>query len=80
MLKDVAHQIREGNTSIIGVMIESFIEAGNQPILADRSQMLYGCTVTDACINWPTTERLLTEMRELLKAPLYARHESQSKA
>ena len=80
VLKDVAHQIREGNTSIIGVMIESFIEAGNQAIPEDRSQMLYGCSVTDACINWPTTERILTEMRELLKTPLLHRHESRSKA
>lgn len=80
VLKDVAHQIREGNTSIIGVMIESFIEAGNQAIPEDRSQMLYGCSVTDACINWPTTERILTEMRELLKTPLLHRHEPRSKA
>ena len=80
VLKDVAHQIREGNTSIIGVMIESFIEAGNQAILEDHSQMLYGCSVTDACINWPTTERILTEMRELLKSLLLHRQEARTKA
>ena len=73
VLKDVAHQIREGNTSIIGVMIESFIESGNQPIPEDRSQLIYGCSVTDACVNWDTTEKILTEMRDLLRQPLVER-------
>lgn len=73
VLKDVAHQIREGNSSIIGVMIESFIEAGNQPIPADRSQLIYGCSVTDACVNWTTTESMLREIHDLLKEPLQKR-------
>ena len=73
VLKDVAHQIREGNTSIIGVMIESFIESGNQPIPADHSQLIYGCSVTDACVNWETTEKMLHEMHDLLQKPLAER-------
>jgi 3-deoxy-7-phosphoheptulonate synthase len=72
-MKDVTHQIREGNTSIIGVMIESFIEAGNQPIPEDLSQLRYGCSVTDACVDWATTETMLRETHDLLKEPLKAR-------
>ncbi len=73
VLKDIAHQIREGNTSIIGLMIESFIEAGNQPIPADLSQLKYGCSVTDACIDWNTTEQAMRELHNLLAAPLVER-------
>ena len=73
VMKDVTHQIREGNTSIIGVMIESFIEAGNQPIPEDLSQLRYGCSVTDACVDWATTETMLRETHDLLKEPLKAR-------
>lgn len=73
VMKDVAHQIREGNTSIIGVMIESFIETGNQSIPSDLSQLKYGCSVTDACIDWQTTDTILREVRELLFNALPAR-------
>ncbi|MBL8482761.1 MAG: 3-deoxy-7-phosphoheptulonate synthase, partial [Rhodocyclaceae bacterium] len=59
VLNDVVHQLRMGNRSIVGVMVESFIEAGNQSIPADRSKLKYGCSVTDACIDWDTTESML---------------------
>jgi len=74
VMRDVVHQIRQGNRSIVGLMIESFIEAGNQPIPADLSKLRYGCSVTDACLDWPTTEGMLREARELLREPLAARH------
>ncbi len=67
VMKDVMHQIREGNQSIVGLMIESNIEAGNQPIPADLSQLKYGCSVTDACIAWDTTEQAILEMHDALK-------------
>jgi 3-deoxy-7-phosphoheptulonate synthase len=35
------------------------LEAGNQPLSADISQLRYGVSVTDACVDWPTTERML---------------------
>ena len=59
---NVAAQIAAGNRSIIGLMIESNIEAGNQPLRAERERLRYGVSVTDACIDWPTTERLLREI------------------
>jgi 3-deoxy-7-phosphoheptulonate synthase len=56
---DCVHQILEGNRSIVGLMLESNLEAGNQPIPEDLSKLRYGVSVTDPCIDWPTTEDLL---------------------
>ncbi len=57
--EDVIHQIREGNKSIIGLMIESHINEGNQGTDIPLAEMKYGVSITDACINWNTTETLL---------------------
>ncbi|MFP5463059.1 MAG: 3-deoxy-7-phosphoheptulonate synthase, partial [Gammaproteobacteria bacterium] len=67
VMKDVMHQIREGNQSVVGLMIESNIEAGNQPIPADLSQLKYGCSVTDACVGWDTTEEMIRNAAALLR-------------
>ncbi len=73
VMHDCVNQIRLGNRSIVGLMIESFIEAGNQPIPADLSKLKYGCSVTDACVDWPTTEKMVREAREALRGPLTGR-------
>jgi 3-deoxy-7-phosphoheptulonate synthase len=70
VLQDCAHQILRGNGSIVGVMVESFLEEGNQPIPADLSTLRYGCSVTDACIGWDDTMLMLRETRMLLKDAL----------
>lgn len=70
VLKDVTHQILEGNKSIIGAMLESNINAGNQNIPKDLSELEYGVSVTDACMDWATTETAIREMREKLKEVL----------
>jgi 3-deoxy-7-phosphoheptulonate synthase len=67
VMNDVVHQIMEGNQSIVGTMLESNINAGNQPIPADLSQLKYGVSVTDACIDWMSTEKLLRDARQKLK-------------
>ncbi|MBI1907408.1 MAG: 3-deoxy-7-phosphoheptulonate synthase [Rhodocyclales bacterium] len=67
VMKDVMHQIREGNQSIVGVMIESFIEAGNQPIPQDLTQLRYGCSVTDACVGWDTTVDMIRNADRVLR-------------
>src|SRR6185436_17549960 len=59
VMHDLVHQIIEGNQSLTGVMLESNINAGNQSIPAELSQLKYGVSVTDACIDWATTERVL---------------------
>jgi 3-deoxy-7-phosphoheptulonate synthase len=60
--ENVTNQILEGNKSIIGIMLESHLQAGNQSIPADLSKLEYGVSVTDACIDWETTEKLLRDM------------------
>jgi 3-deoxy-7-phosphoheptulonate synthase len=72
-MQDVAHQIVEGNQAIVGVMVESNIHAGNQSIPADLKQLKYGVSVTDGCIDWPTTEKMLRDARAKLKDALPAR-------
>lgn len=76
VMENVTHQILDGNRSIIGLMIESNIGWGSQKISEDRSQLEYGVSITDACIDWPTTERTLTEMAEQLKSVLQSRQRS----
>jgi len=71
--RDVRDQILAGNHSIMGLMIESFLEAGNQPIRNGREGLRYGLSVTDACIDWPATEQLLRELAASLAAPLRER-------
>ncbi len=68
VLKDVINQINKGNRSIIGVMIESNITSGNQNI---SNNMIYGKSVTDACIDWDTTESIIKQAAsELTKVVL----------
>ncbi|MBT1075958.1 3-deoxy-7-phosphoheptulonate synthase [Geobacter grbiciae] len=67
VLDSVVDQIEAGNRSISGVMIESFLEAGNQPIPKDLSQLRYGVSTTDKCIDWKTTEEILRKAHERLK-------------
>jgi len=61
VLDNCVSQILEGNRSIVGAMLESNLLEGNQPLPADLSQLRYGVSVTDACIDWPTTENMLRD-------------------
>ncbi|PXF33209.1 phospho-2-dehydro-3-deoxyheptonate aldolase [Pokkaliibacter plantistimulans] len=70
---NVANQILEGNKSIMGLMIESHINWGSQSIPADLSELKYGVSITDACIDWATTETCLRSMRAKLKDVLPTR-------
>ncbi len=67
VLADCVNQIRQGNRSIVGLMLESFIVAGSQSIPADLAQLQYGCSVTDPCIAWPTTETAIRAARNALR-------------
>lgn len=75
VMQDVAHQILEGNTSIIGLMVESNLNWGKQSI-GPWSEMKYGVSVTDACIDWETTENAINEMRDKLRDAIPRRHRS----
>ena len=67
VLDDVINQIVAGNKSIMGVMLESNIHAGNQAIPQDLSALKYGVSVTDGCIDWATTEASLRRAHNALK-------------
>ena len=56
VLRDAVHQIKNGDNSIIGIMIESNINGGNQPISAS---LQYGVSITDACLDWENTNRII---------------------
>ena len=71
--RTVSEQIIYGNQSIIGLMLESHLEAGNQVIPDDLSALRYGVSVTDECIDWATTESLILELSEATAAALKGR-------
>jgi 3-deoxy-7-phosphoheptulonate synthase len=70
---DCVHQIKEGNRSIVGLMLESHLHGGSQAIPAVLAQLKYGVSVTDACIDWPTTAELLLRAAGELRSVLPAR-------
>ncbi len=58
VINDVLQQIAAGDSNIKALMIESNLEAGNQKVIAGE-ELKYGVSITDKCIDWNTTERLL---------------------
>ncbi len=68
VMQDVTHQILEGNQSIQSLMVESHINwGGSQSIPENLADLKYGVSITDACIDWETTEKAIRDMREKLK-------------
>jgi 3-deoxy-7-phosphoheptulonate synthase len=57
----ILKQRSAGNHALIGMMVESNLHEGSQKIPQDLSQLRYGVSVTDACVNWETTERMLRQ-------------------
>ena len=57
--RSVIGQRAGGTRSLIGVMLESYLNEGNQPFPKDRTELKYGISITDACLGWEATERLL---------------------
>jgi 3-deoxy-7-phosphoheptulonate synthase len=64
--RSVMEQRAAGNKALIGLMIESYLEEGNQSVLDKISDLKYGVSITDACVSWPTTERILRHAHRLL--------------
>ncbi|OGQ08414.1 MAG: 3-deoxy-7-phosphoheptulonate synthase [Deltaproteobacteria bacterium RIFCSPLOWO2_12_FULL_40_28] len=67
VLKDCLTQISKGNKSIVGFMIESNLDEGSQKIPEDLSQLKYGVSITDPCVGWDTTEKMLVQIQKTLK-------------
>lgn len=70
IMRDCVQQIIGGNTSIVGLMLESFLKAGRQDITSNPKELVYGLSVTDACIDWNTTQELVLDAYEKLKPAL----------
>nr|POE51693.1 phospho-2-dehydro-3-deoxyheptonate aldolase, phenylalanine-inhibited [Quercus suber] len=65
----LAEQIKDGEDAIMGVMIESNINEGNQKVPKEgKAGLKYGVSITDACINWEDTESVLAELAEAVAA------------
>jgi 3-deoxy-7-phosphoheptulonate synthase len=71
VMRALIAQMRAGNRSIMGAMIESNLHAGNQPFPQPKAGLRYGVSITDACIDWATTEGLVRELHAAL-APRFA--------
>ena len=67
VLENISQQILEGNTSIVGVMLESHLVAGRQNLSTDKSSMTYGQSITDGCIDWENTDQSLRKLAGKLR-------------
>ena len=65
--EDIATQIRRGNRAIMGIMLESFLEAGRQDVVAGQP-LVYGKSITDACMAWDATEMVLENLADAVSA------------
>ena len=74
---NIADQIAAGNKSIVGLMIESNIAAGNQS-LGKKEDLAYGVSITDACVDWETTEVTLRSLHNKISQAMTERQSSQS--
>ena len=66
VMRALMAQIQAGNTSIIGAMIESNLFAGSQRFPQPLDKLQRGVSITDGCIDWPTTEALVREVHSAL--------------
>ena len=67
VFKDVISQRIQGNKNIVGLMIESNINPGNQTLGENLDDLEYGVSITDKCVGWEKTEEIILEASEELK-------------
>ena len=60
----MAQQLKNGSEYLMGVMIESHLVEGNQKLSSDLSQLTYGQSITDACVNIETTALMLENLAQ----------------
>jgi len=64
--RSIIEQRVMGNHAIIGAMVESYLKEGNQPFPQSPAKLRYGVSITDACLGWEATERMLRSAAEKL--------------
>jgi 3-deoxy-7-phosphoheptulonate synthase len=67
IFKELINQIKLGNRSIVGAMLESHLNDGNQHFPQKISELKYGVSITDACIGWDKTEEIILSVHQSLK-------------
>ncbi len=67
VLREIARQLKEDSSNVMGVMLESHLVEGNQKITKDLTSLVYGQSITDACIDMDTTESLLDQLATALR-------------
>ncbi len=67
VLQDICEQVRNGQESIVGIMLESHLNRGKQP-LKDLAKLEYGKSITDGCINFETTTEVLTDLAKAVRS------------
>lgn len=67
--KSVIAQRAAGDMSLIGMMVESYLKEGSQPMKKNLAELQYGISITDECISWETTERMLRHGHDELALP-----------
>ncbi|WP_343293438.1 3-deoxy-7-phosphoheptulonate synthase [Vandammella animalimorsus] len=80
VFQNVIEQIAHGNQSIIGLMLESHLQGGSQPLGDDPAKLTYGQSITDGCIDWPTTEALLRQSAHTLRQARAAQRSASANA
>ncbi|MBW2473167.1 MAG: 3-deoxy-7-phosphoheptulonate synthase [Deltaproteobacteria bacterium] len=68
VMQDVMEQVAAGNAKIGSLMIESFLKEGNQKMADKLEDLEYGVSITDKCVSWETTERMMRHAHATLKA------------
>ncbi len=67
VIQNIAEQIKNGNRSIIGMMVESHLKGGRQDLTSDLSKLEYGKSITDGCLDWESTVAALHNLRNEIK-------------
>ena len=76
VFQSVIHQILEGNRNIRGLMLESHLFGENQELTAPPSLLKYGVSITDSCLDWSSTSKLICWGAEVLQKQLLSTHET----
>ncbi|MEI8140590.1 MAG: 3-deoxy-7-phosphoheptulonate synthase [bacterium] len=66
----VLEQRRQGSQTLIGMLLESHLSEGNQKIFANSSALHYGISVTDECVGWEATERMLRHAAGVMRSEM----------
>ena len=69
VIEEITKQLVSGNKSIFGLMLESNLFAGKQKILENQDDMDYGVSVTDGCIDWEETQKIIKKLAQKISSP-----------